>query len=86
MKQPKQPRVRYQINVSAAAIQRNRQTGGADPTIIVRDYQAPAGQEYTMARAVAILGPSTVASNGVSTWVETNADLGLVDARPGLDQ
>lgn len=77
---------RWQINISAPVMQRNRALGTLDPPIIVRDYQD--GQPpYTMAEGVRILGPSTVVvSAGGSAWIETDGPIELTGARLGLDQ
>jgi hypothetical protein len=79
--------MKWQINVSAPVLKRNRDLGTDDPAIIVRDCSGGLGNPYTMAREVIITGPSKLCNgSGQSIWIETDGPLELLGAVTGLDQ
>jgi hypothetical protein len=78
---------RYQINVSAPVLMRNRRHGRNDRPVIVRRCKGDVGpQPYTMCHSVRILGPSTLIHEAFSVRLETDAEIEMVDPLPGLDQ
>jgi hypothetical protein len=73
---------RFQINVAAGVLRRNKRTGRADPAIIVRDYGDP-GHPYRMATRVDFPGGAVV-QQAFSVWVEAD-QVELTGGRAGLD-
>lgn len=74
---------RFQVNVAAGVLKRNRDNARDDPAIIVRDYQAAADGQYRMAKRVDFPGGAVI-QDGFSVWVEVD-QVDLAGGRQGLD-